>query len=272
MSSSRSNLGTFEAFSVGGAVIGSAIAYFTKQAILGLAPVSVALILNLINRRRLEAFLDQSADVTTEVQQLRRDITLLSTSHEKFTQDLQNLVPQQELASQVARIETLHDQQEGLRLSLVPIQSRLDDLIQQFQQRPELEEIESLTIVIEALKQSIDQLPQQAQSATSHSPAAIEPLQKALDLLHYQFDNRPEVLQIEGLSSVIEDLKQSIDLVSFKNQSPATTELQNVSDSTAKLSQNTEQVERLQKSIDLLELQLEQKIWELRQETLANKS
>lgn len=273
MSSSRSWLGTLETISVVGAVIASPIALFYNQAILALAPVSASLVLNLINRRRLEAFLDQNADVTTEVQQLRRDVTLLGTTNEKVTQDIQNLMPRQELTSHVDRIEELHQQQEGLRLSLVPLQSRLDDLIQEFNRRPELEEIESLTIVIEALKQSIDQLPQQSEaSSLNESPQNSEglgQLNRAIDLLHHQFNNRPELVQVESLSNVVQGLKESIDLLSLNNQSPSSREFQRVGDSVGSLSQNTEQVERLQKAINLLEHQLERKIWELRQETLA---
>jgi hypothetical protein len=36
----------------------------------------------------------------------------------------------------------------------------VDDLIEQFNKRPELEQIESLVVVITALKQCIDELPQ----------------------------------------------------------------------------------------------------------------
>jgi hypothetical protein len=273
MSSSRSGLGTLETISVVGAVIASPIALFYNQAILALVPVSASLALNLINRRRLEAFLDQSADVTTEVKQLRRDVTLLGTTSEKVTQDMQNLMPRQELTAHVDRVEELHQQQEGLRLSLVPLQSRLDDLIQEFNRRPELEEIESLTIVIEALKQSIDQLPQQSQASSltesTQNSEGLGQLKRAIDLLHYQFNNRPELVEIAGLSIMTQGLKESVDLLSLNNQSPSSREFQRVGDSVGALSQNTEQVERLQKSITLLEHQLEHKIWELRQETLA---
>ncbi len=274
MSNSRGGLGTFEIISVSGAVIGSAIAYFTNQAIIGLAPVSLSLVLNLINRRRLEAFLDQNADVTTEVQQLRRDVTLLGTTNEKVTQDIQNLAPKQELTSAISRVEELHQQQEGLRLSLVPLQSRLDDLIQQFNNRPELEEIESLTIVIEALKQSLDQLSEsnQLSQQSTRNSGQVERLQKAIELLHYQFNNRPELEEIGRLSVVSEGIKQSLEQ-SIYTSSPSEREIQQqIKNSTEQLSHNTGQVNRLQKAINLLEHQLERKIWELRQETIEKSS
>lgn len=280
MSNSSGGLGTFEAFSVGGAVVGSAIAFFTNQAIIGLAPVSLSLVLNLINRRRLEAFLDQNADVTTEVQQLRRDVTLLGTTNEKFIQDLQNLTQQQinlgvgRIDPIVIRIEELHQQQEGLRLSLVPLQSRLDDLIQRFNSRPELEQIESLAIVIEALKQSLDQLPQpSAENPLGDLPQSsesIEKLQKSIDLLHYQFNTRPELVKIDSLSVMTQALQQFIDSSSVYNQTPSFKEFQEqVEVSMTQLSENAHQVERLKQTVILLEHQFEGKILELRQETLA---
>ncbi|MEO8891616.1 MAG: hypothetical protein ABI417_08790 [Coleofasciculaceae cyanobacterium] len=262
MSSSRGSLGTLEAISAGGAVIGSVIAYFTKEAIFGLAPVSLSLVLNLINRRRLEAFLDQNSDVTTEVQQLKRDVTLLGTTNEKVNQDLQNLAQQQqELTPGIARIEELHQQQEGLRLSLVPLQSRLDDLIQQFNNRSELQQIASLSGVIEALKQSIDQLP---------PPTEVNNLRKSIDLLSYQFDSRPELAKIENLSVMTEALQQSIEVFSVYNQTPLAREFQEqVAASMKQLTDNAQQVERLKQAIILLDYQFERKISQLEQESLV---
>ncbi|NEQ29026.1 MAG: hypothetical protein F6K28_60820, partial [Microcoleus sp. SIO2G3] len=70
------------------------------------------------------------------------------------------LAPSQELTSIISTVEKLKEQQNGLRLALVPLQSRVDDLIEQFNKRPELEQIESLVTVITALRQCIDELPQ----------------------------------------------------------------------------------------------------------------
>ena len=281
MSSSRDGLGTLELFSVGGAVIGSALTLIYNQAIIGLAPVSLSLVLNLINRRRLSAFLDQNGDVTSEVQQLRRDVTLLSTTNTKLSQDLQNLAQRQELTSTIAqeltptiaKVEEIHQQQQGLQLSLVPLQSRLDDLIQQFNNRPELEEIESLAIVIEALKQSLDQLPQPStENSLAEFPQNIESvarLQKSIDLLHYQFMNRPELVKIEGLSIMTQTLQESLDLFSTYNQTPLFKFQEQVEVSMTQLTQNEQQVERLKQTITLLEYQFERKIEALRQESLS---
>jgi uncharacterized phage infection (PIP) family protein YhgE len=150
MSNNRRSVEIAEYVSIVGSVLGAAIALVSQQAIYGLAPVCVSLSLNLINRRRLEQ----------QSQQLRNTINSLSAANTKVKQDVQNFVPREEIAAIVSIVEGLNEQQKGLRLSIVPLQSRLDDLIQQFNHRPELEQIEGLATVIAALKQCIDGLPQ----------------------------------------------------------------------------------------------------------------
>lgn len=211
MSSNRSGLGIAEYVCVAGSVIGSAIALIYNQAIYGLAPISLSLILNLINRHRLEQLCEQSSAASTEVQPLKSEINSLSAANNQFKQDVQNLVPRQELTSIVSRVDELNERQKGLQLSLVPLQSRLDDLIAEFNKRPELEQIESLAFVIKALKESIDELPQPEQSPQhsvelqqqieralvqlSQNSERVERLEKAIDLSRHQLQHQLLELQ-----------------------------------------------------------------------------
>lgn len=157
MSNRRHWLEVAEAISVAASFVGLAMAMLFQQAIYGLAPVSLSLLLSLINRRRLAQQMEQQTADTTQVKQIKRAINALNAANAQLKQEVQNLVPNPELAS---RVEELNQVQQGLRLSLVPMQSQLDDLGAQFKKRPELEQIESLAVVISALKQSLDQLPQ----------------------------------------------------------------------------------------------------------------
>lgn len=282
MSSSRSGLGILEYVCVVGS-IGSAIALAFKEAIFGLAlaPVSLSLVLNLFNRKGLEQLSGHSADVSAEVQQLRDEITAVSAANEQFKQDIQNLVPRQELVSVNSLVEQLNQQHEGLRLSLVPMQSRLDDLIQAYDNRPELKEIENLATVITALRNSIAQLPSLGQlqpSATEIQPgeetsplsqnsAKVERLEKAINLLVYQFNNRPELEAISSLSVVTEALKQSIEQLPQQGKSPLLdTVQQEVETSKTELSQHSKKVQDLQKEIDLLRHQLQYQLLEIQQQ------
>lgn len=200
MSNNRRCVEIAEYVSIAGSVLGSAIALVSQQAIYGLAPVSVSLSLNLINRRRLEQ----------QSQQLRNTINSLSAANAKVKQDVQNFVPREEIAAIVSIVEGLNQQQKGLRLSLVPLQSRLDDLIQQFNHRPELEEIESLVVVIAALKQCIDGLPQpehlQLQSAELQNQ-----VERALAQLSEKTTELSENLErVEELEQAIAQVQQQL--------------------------------------------------------------
>jgi uncharacterized coiled-coil DUF342 family protein len=159
-SNHRNWLEIAEYISLAGVVMGLAIAFFSQQGIYALLPVCLSLLLNLINRRRLAQLTHQNKIASNQVQQFRSQIEALSIAYAKLEADIPNLVPREELKSLPAKVEKLNQQQNALRLSLVPLQSRLDDLIEQFNKRPELEQIESLVTVIMALKQCIDELPQ----------------------------------------------------------------------------------------------------------------
>jgi chromosome segregation ATPase len=200
MSNNRRWLEIAEYVSIVGSVLGAAIALVSQQAIYGLVPVCVSLSLNLINRRRLEQ----------QSQQLRNTINSLSAANAKVKQDVQNFVPREEIAAIVSIVEGLNQQQKGLRLSIVPLQSRLDDLIQQFNHRPELEQIEGLATVIAALKQCIDRLPQpeplQLQSAELHNQ-----VERAVAQLSEKTTELSENLErVEKLEQAIAQLQQQL--------------------------------------------------------------
>lgn len=203
MSNNRRWLDIAEYVSIGSAVVGSAIAFFSQQAIYGLAPVSLSLVLNVINRRRLEQRYQQSSAVSTQVQQLKSAINSLNVANTKLKKDIQNITPNHELSSVVSRVEELSERQNGLRLSLVPLQSRVDDLIEQFNKRPELEQIESLVVVITALRQCIDELPQ---------PERLQPhsaeLQQQLESGFARLANHSE--RLEGLENAIAQVQQQL--------------------------------------------------------------
>lgn len=202
MSNNRSLL-FLEYISLPASVVGSILAMVSKQAVYGLAPVSASLLLNMINRRSLEQQVQKRTNRVTQVEQLTSEIDSLSVTNTKVEQDVQHLASKELITSLSSRVEELHQQQDGLRLSLVPLQSRLDDLIQQFNHRPELEQIESLTTVITALKQCIDELPQpellQQQSVA---------LQQQVDLALVRLSDRTS--ELSQSSARVEQLEKAI--------------------------------------------------------------
>lgn len=210
MSNNRSWLEIAEYVSVGGSVIGSALAAVSEQAIYGLAPVSLSLFLNLINRRQLEQLSQHSPAASAQVQQLRSAVNSLNIANTKLKQDLQNLIPSQELTSIVSTVENLNQQHNSLRLSVVTIQSRLDDLMAQFNKRPELEQIESLAVVITALKQSIDRLPQpeRLQQQSAELQQQVESALAQLSEKTTEFSNNCE--RVNRLENAIAQVQQQL--------------------------------------------------------------
>ncbi|MBE9129859.1 MULTISPECIES: hypothetical protein [unclassified Coleofasciculus] len=147
-----------ESTSIATSVVGAAIAVVVEQVIYGLAPISLSLLLNLLNRRQLAQQIQKSTINRAQVEQLRQTVDSLSAELAQVQQDVGNLASRQELSAIVSTVEALNEQQKGLRLSLKPIQVQLNDLSEQFNHRPELEQIESLAGIIIALKQTIDEI------------------------------------------------------------------------------------------------------------------
>lgn len=164
MSNQRRGLKIVESIAVVGSLAGSVAAVVFQQAIYGLAPVSLSLVLNLINRHELEQRLEQNQVGQQQLESLNSELKAIGATHAQTQQTLGNTASREELSSVVSSLEAIDEQQKGLRLALNPIQSRLDDLIEQFHHRPELEQIEKLATVIVALKRGIDALPQPERS------------------------------------------------------------------------------------------------------------
>lgn len=191
MANNRSWLRLAEYVSLAGAGLGSIVAVVSQQAIYGLAPVSLSLLLNLINRHRLEQLIQQRHPSSDQIEQLQSAIASLSLVNPQSDQNALNLVSREELTSIVSQVEALNERQNGLRLSLIPLQSQIDDLIQQFNQRPELEQIESLALVITALKQCIDELPQpKSQQPSAKLHLQVERLEKAIAQMQQQLSEQ----------------------------------------------------------------------------------
>lgn len=133
-----------EYVSIAASVVGSVVSVVSGQLIYAVLPLSISLVLNVVNRRRIEQLSRQSsATAIAQKQQLKSAIATMA----------------QEARILVTAVEQLHQQQSNLNQSLSPIQAQLDALTEQFKKRPELEQIKGLTAVITALQHYLDRLP-----------------------------------------------------------------------------------------------------------------
>ncbi len=146
---------------VAGSVIGTGVAAISQQVLYATTPISLSLVLNVVNRNRAEQRTRQHArsaiahldeDKSAIEQQLRELMTRLEArSHPEESEE--NLPP-------AKAIERIHQRQNVLDQSMAMMQAQLDSMTKQFKHRPELEQIESLSSVIVDLQQFINQLPQ----------------------------------------------------------------------------------------------------------------
>lgn len=203
MSNRRSWLLLAESTSIAASVVGAAVAVVIEQVIYGLAPISLSLLLNLVNRRRLAQQIQTSTANRTQVEQLRRTVDSLSAELAQVQQNVGNLASRQELSAIVSTVEALNEQQKGLRLSLKPIPAQLNDLSEQFNHRPELEQIESLAGIIIALKQNIDEIPK-----PDRSQQPSEGLQEQTEAALAQLSHHCE--RVEGLEKAIARIQQQL--------------------------------------------------------------
>jgi len=141
------------------AIIGLIIATASKQLIYGLLPVTILLLLNLLNRRRLEQIIRRTnRNRTAQMEELKIATNSFSQAIAQL-QSTTNILSPEQINALLISIRTLQDGQQTLAQAIAPMQNQLYKLITDFHERPELSEIENLATVIIALQNSLSQLP-----------------------------------------------------------------------------------------------------------------
>ncbi|CBN56486.1 MULTISPECIES: hypothetical protein [Kamptonema] len=169
--SSTNFLEIAEYISIAASIFGLIAAAVLAQSIYAIVPIVLSLLLNLINRNRLQRQTKTTAASTTDrlnqhralVEQLMEQLktpTLLATVNPQIEDNERNVEPVENLQSIVSAIKHLRQRENILEQTIKLVQAELDIISKQFKQRPELEQIDSLTTVILDLQQFINQLPQ----------------------------------------------------------------------------------------------------------------
>jgi tetratricopeptide (TPR) repeat protein len=197
----KSWLDIAEYISLAGAIAGTAAAAVTQQAVLAAAPVSVALGLNLVNRRKLEQLAEQNpAGAALQVQQK------LSTEVESLRTSLKQLPTQEDLTGVKQAIAAELRNQErfsgssvsAVREELSGMQKRYGELLEtvsgitarleNFSPKSKLESLESgLASSSESLalvSSKTTQLQADLEQLASKPPAVPEPVRAQLEELY----------------------------------------------------------------------------------------
>ena len=150
-----------EYISLAAAVTGTILATVFQEFTYALWPICFAILLNTIDRRY---GLNQDWHSRRTIAQLEEKIATLAlkniASDQLQSPEQFNPISQAEsmkaIASLIEAVQKLRSQQQQLHGAIKQIKDQLNTLSQQFKDRPELEQIESLTLVIVALQQLID--------------------------------------------------------------------------------------------------------------------
>jgi hypothetical protein len=169
---SRNLLEIAEYISLAASIAGIVAAAVFNQSNYAALPIVWALLLNLINRNRLELKTKATAASTIErlnqhkasveqlMEQLKVTTTSLAAVNPQIDHNNRNAESPEDLHSIVSALKHLRQRENILETTIKLVQTELETINKQFKQRPELEQVESLTAVILDLQQFINQLPQ----------------------------------------------------------------------------------------------------------------
>ncbi|MDB9511944.1 hypothetical protein PN499_12180 [Kamptonema animale CS-326] len=217
--SSTNFLEIAEYISIAASIFGVIAAAVLAQSIYAVVPIVLSLLLNLINRNRLQRQTKITAASTSDrlnqhralVEQLIEQLktTSLANANPHIENDGQNVEPVENLQSIVSAIKHLRQRENILEQTIKLVQAELDIISKQFKQRPELEQIDSLTTVILDLQQFINQLPQWGNLQQRQLIELQEKVDNALEKLSEEIGNIPNIVesavqrQVNGINQEI---------------------------------------------------------------------
>jgi methyl-accepting chemotaxis protein len=140
-------------------VIGIIVAVVSQQLIYALILLTILMLVNILNRRRLEQVIRRhNRNRTVQLDELKAAVNNFSQSLNQPANNPNLLSPDQVNALLVS-IRTLQDGQQTLAQAIAPMQNQLYKLITDFHDRPELKETQDLAQIILALQNSLNQFP-----------------------------------------------------------------------------------------------------------------
>ncbi|NMF62419.1 hypothetical protein [Brasilonema octagenarum] len=263
-STNRNGLEITETVSVAGSVAGSVFAVFSQQLIYAAAPLSLALSLSLINRRRFEQALQENItavssemgtrvthvgqQLSAQMQSVRTSVETLSavpipapfdpTNLEQQIEELKTaLIHTKQITSQSATNQEIEDFNQKIQ----QLQAYVSSLTEAFNQRSELQQIEDLSQSTAQLQQQVSALPlipapfdptglEQQIQQLRQTTAQLQEQVSALPPIPAPFDPTGLEQQIQQLqacmSSLTEAFNQRSELQQIERLSQSTAQVQ----------------------------------------------
>ncbi|MEG4342278.1 hypothetical protein QUB70_03170 [Microcoleus sp. A003_D6] len=171
-SKSNNLLETAELVFLAASAVGLAASLVWGQSVYAQVPVVISLVLNFVNRQKLHgqvktstaAVFDrvnqQAATTDRAIEQLQLAVNALDEALSQTSRENLNVGPGENVHSLISAIENLRQRLIILEKTIKMIQSEIELTSRQFKQRPELQQVETLTTIILDLQQFINELPQ----------------------------------------------------------------------------------------------------------------
>lgn len=165
-------LETAEVVFIAASAVGLAASLVWGQSVYAQVPLVISLVLNFVNRQKLHRQVKASTAatfdrvnqqaVTTDraIEQLQLAVNALDQALAQTSGENLNVGPGENVHSLISAIENLRQRLIILEKTIKMIQSEIELTSRQFKQRPELQQVETLTTIILDLQEFINQLPQ----------------------------------------------------------------------------------------------------------------
>jgi len=165
-------LETAEVVFLAASAVGLAASLVWGQSVYAQVPVVISLVLNFVNRQKLHRQVKASTAatfdrvnqqaVTTDraIEELQLAVNALDEALAQTSRENLNVGPGENVHSLISAIENLRQRLIILEKTIKMIQSEIELTSRQFKQRPELQQVETLTTIILDLQEFINQLPQ----------------------------------------------------------------------------------------------------------------
>ncbi|MEG4024947.1 hypothetical protein [Microcoleus sp. S13C4] len=165
-------LETAELVFIAASAVGLAVSLVWGQSVYAQVPVVISLVLNFVNRQKLHrqvkastaATFDrvnqQAATTDRASEELQIAVKALDEALAQTSRENLNVAPGENVHSLISAIENLRQRLIILEKTIKMIQSEIELTSRQFKQRPELQQVETLTTIILDLQQFINELPQ----------------------------------------------------------------------------------------------------------------
>ena len=165
-------LETAEVVFLAASAVGLAASLVWGQSVYAQGAIVISLVLNFVNRQKLHRQVKASTAatfdrvnqqaVTTDraIEQLQLAVNALDEALAQTSRENLNVGPGENVHSLISAIENLRQRLIILEKTIKMIQSEIELTSRQFKQRPELQQVETLTTIILDLQEFINQLPQ----------------------------------------------------------------------------------------------------------------